>query len=79
MDFYHTNHNVSKEKLLQSNLEDLPLLFIEMYIQAIKKYHPKLSGSSSPTIYNLFTEDNLQEVYKKLKRFKYPIDYVQHR
>jgi len=80
-DFYSIETKRTKEELKTRNLDQLAKLFIELYKDEIY-YLTKVTGlneqSNRNKIYDLFTENeelNIDKVFKKLRRYKYPIDY----
>jgi len=68
-----------QDKLLEiKNKEKVYELFIDLYVNAIKKYHAsRYLQFDKRTIYGLFyPNNNEEEICKKLRRVKYPFDYI---
>ena len=76
VDMYYILKNPSKNEAICANYKKLCYLFRDLFINAISKYHPDLSDAGL-IINNLFHyKNNSSDVYKKLKTYKYPIDYI---
>lgn len=79
-DLYYQLFNAERYKLERKNLLALIYLFKDLYFGALDTFH---NGSDTSiyfdSIRNLFDSydaDSIHRVYKKLSRYKYPIDYI---
>ena len=80
VDLYTTRHYLSESQLRKQNIYDLEILFIDLYRNAINRYHKNLDTQPVDNILNglFMIQENqgIQGVTRKLKRHKYPIDYI---
>ena len=75
-DMYGFLKEPSQGEALLANWKSLCYLFRILFISSISKYHSELSDVRL-IINNLFDyKNNSSDVYKKLKTYKYPIDYI---
>lgn len=79
-DLYCFNHVFTMQKLQLKNLFSLKYLFEEIYVEAIKRYHSEIEGYRTNevvrNIFLLYPSNSLEEVSKKLIKYKYPIEYI---
>ena len=79
-DIYTFNKFFSERKLREKNYSALRYLFTELYLEALKDYHPELSSFNNreriKEVFEPVTSGNLDSTYKKLSRCKCPIDYI---
>lgn len=82
VDLYSFNRFRTKEQLEIKNTSKLAYLFKEIYIEAISDYHIDYKSNNTSQLINelftFYTPNNIEKVYKKLTRYKYPIDYIKH-
>lgn len=79
-DIYTFNQFFSVGRLEQKNLFALRYLFTEIYMESLIKFHSDLSSYINREqiggIFSFYDNISLDKTYKKLSRYKYPIDYL---
>ena len=79
-DLYTYNKGFSQNRLKTSNYSALRYLFVEIYIEALVKYHRELSSFNNKEaineLFNSIIYRDVNTIHKKLCRSKYPIDYI---
>lgn len=80
MDLYTFNKSYNNITLRYKNISALQSLLSSLYQEALKKYHPELSSYIMKEVikdlFQLYTSKEIEITTKKLKRYKYPIDYI---
>lgn len=85
IDLYTKNHFLDSRELRDTNIRELEELFKGLYLEAIRKYHKELDTSQILSLiryrelFDLNYQEGVLHTSKKLSRYKYPIDYLQHR
>lgn len=79
-DLYTFNQIYDNNALRIKNFTALNNLFIEIYMDAIRKYHNEYFNYNTKEIirqlFNSFSEQTTYKMSKKLIKYKYPIDYL---
>lgn len=78
IDLYSRNCELSMDLLKKYNFYDLENLFIDLYFDALRRHYldnDKLFSLLS-SLFMIYDYDGIQGVSKKLKKYKYPIDYI---
>ncbi len=82
-DLYYKLCFIDKIKLQYKNISALIYLFKDLYFESLDEFHKDCDVNACvSTIRNLFEPMNalnIDKVYKKLTRYKYPIDYIKSR
>lgn len=80
VDLYSFNRFRTSKELEIKNLERLAYLFKEIYSEAITDFHSEYKNlitlTSISEIFSFSTPYQLEHTYKKLSKYKYPIDYI---
>lgn len=80
VDLYSFNRFRTAKELKIKNLERLAYLFKEIYTEAITDFHPEykdcITSALIGEIFNFYTPHHIESTYKKLSKYKYPIDYI---
>lgn len=80
VDLYTFNRFYSENGLKIKNISALMYLIHEIYLEAINNYHSELksydTGELIKSTFRLYTFIDSGETYKKLIKYKYPIDYI---
>lgn len=83
VDLYHFNRFYNKFQLKVKNINALKYLFESLFIEAIIKYHPEYNTFTVleviKSIFNLYDTSSVENTYRRLEKYKYPIDYVRKR
>ena len=76
IDYYDKEYSATFDKINKSNYVSLINLFTDIYIESLRN-HTNPSPEEIKSILNLFSKsENVNMIAKKLKRYKYPIDYI---
>lgn len=80
VDIYTFNKVFSQTKLRHKNIGALRCLFQELFLEALKKFHPEIDDYSTRQAINTCfgppTTLNIETIQTRLSRDKYPIDYI---
>ena len=82
-DLYYKLCFIDKIKLQYKNISALIYLFKDLYFESLDEFHKDCDVNACVSaIRDLFEPMNalnIDKVYKKLTRYKYPIDYIKSR
>ena len=78
VDIYEFAKYFSSVKLNEKNTSALRRLFEEIYLEALKAYHPEYQNFNNIEIirstFELYNQSALDRTFKRLVKYKYPID-----